>query len=800
MDILQPICTGCHPAFATNGQVDWVAFGTTAWSITSTVLQRFSAAEIQPATYGAALALGARFRLGPNGQRRVDTAIRKLRASSSFQRLLWFGFGQKSFLYLLADNQVGLNCLALCACLADTHSTEVTGYILSELWEVCEFPPEYRPSHEQFVHLIKVCEGVCAGTTFGETVERMTGSQRLEARASRNENLASLNWERCADPRDIALVLKALFNVSMGRFQSIKVAEALECVFIGGIAEWLFDLRVASMGHDGSCPIQDPQVLLQSSLGLPLAESKSITRLESTSYYLNSTDDFWSQLHSSSSSSSFLILRVPSETCLTRSFGIYFDNLCALSFTLGEFIGPAARIYAGLALGEPDVGVFDDCREDFVDFLGHCHCHGSGFVQATLVVFPELQRIPDLGRVMHLAEARPFSESVVALANSFVALSKQCNCRRCCPSSLPSYPAKTCIPAIASMILRVTRLLGTTQQDYTLLPTISGLRLLQERLPPTGTSMSQKDLESVLGLDHSPCDNVLVDPIVLFSGTSPFHQSRLRTKESESTDGSIATAISWGGICAYMESLRRPAELLSNYRIVHVTSGQIQKERRKFNAVYDRPIAQDNSNPGLHFFDFNKRANLGMSGDDIPDLQAIVTERGQEIYFAYAIPASSSKLNAPSLLWLLPGLVSHTAIRRLSIVPCSRGENCANRVDVECQPTPTDLFIPDETLSTDSVTCCVTERPQTSLEQLVRLQLHLFGQHGDKTLIIRRNECLPCCIKVMLKDSDKLRRERQLRYERWEDTRVVFDVMNTEGPAYRASMRISGYKMPPSSE
>ena len=75
------------------------------------------------------------------------------------------------------------------------------------------------------------------------------------------------------------------------------------------------------------------------------------------------------------------------------------------------------------------------------------------------------------------------------------------------------------------MILRVTRLLGTTQQDSTLLPTISGLRLFQERLPPMGTSMSQKDLESVLSLDHSPRDSprdvVLVDPIVLFSGTFP---------------------------------------------------------------------------------------------------------------------------------------------------------------------------------------------------------------------------------------------------------------------------------------
>ena len=708
--------------------------------------------------------------------------MRQLRASFSFQKLLWFGFGQKSFLYLLADNQVGLNCLALCACLADTHSAEVAGYILSQLWRACEFPPEYEPSHEQFVNLIRVCDGAFAGTTFGETVERMTGSRRLEVRATREENYQSQNWERCADPRAIALVLEALFNLSMGRFQSIKVSGALECAFIGGIAEWLFDLRVASVGYDGSCPIQDPQVLLQFSLDPPDAGSKSLTRIESASYYLNNTDDFWSQLYNPSSSSSLLILRVPWETCLTRSFGIFFDKLCAISFTFGEFLGSAARIYAGLALGEPDVGTFDDCRENFIDFLDQCH--GSGFIQAALAIFPELQRMPDLGRVMHLAEARPFSESVVALSNCFAAMSKHCECRRCCPSSLPSYLTKTCIPAIASMILKVTRLLGTTQQDSSLLPTISGLRFFQERLPPMGTSMSQKDLESILSLDHSSRDMVLADPIILFSGTSPFLESRLHTRERATEDVSDVTAIAWGGICAYKESLRRPAEHLSNYRIVHVTSGQIQKGRRKFNAVYDRPIPQDSSNPSLHFFDFNKKANLGMGGSDVPDLQAVVTERGQDIYFAYALPACSTKPHAPPLLWLLPGLASHTAIRRISVVPCSRGESCPSRPDLECHATPTDLFVPDETLSTEVVSCHVSERTQTSLEQLIRLQLQLTSEHQHQTLYIRRNECLPCCVKVMLRDSDKLRREVQRTYQHWEDTRVVFHVMNTEGSTH----------------
>ena len=47
-----------------------------------------------------------------------------------------------------------------------------------------------------------------------------------------------------------------------------------------------------------------------------------------------------------------------------------------------------------------------------------------------------------------------------------------------------------------------------------------------------------------------------------------------------------------------------------------------------------------------------------------------------------------------------------------------------------------------------------------------------------------------CCIKLMLKDGDKLRREGQLRYQSGENTIVVLDDMND------GSMNFFGYKMP----
>lgn len=54
---------GGNPLFAQQGQVDWVAFGNTVWSASAGVLQRFAAANVQPVTYGAGLALASQFQL-----------------------------------------------------------------------------------------------------------------------------------------------------------------------------------------------------------------------------------------------------------------------------------------------------------------------------------------------------------------------------------------------------------------------------------------------------------------------------------------------------------------------------------------------------------------------------------------------------------------------------------------------------------------------------------------------------------------------------------------------------------------
>ena len=49
---------------------------------------------------------------------------------------------------------------------------------LSALWGTLQFPENYKPSHSQFLALVKAYSGVLAGTTFSQTAKMMLGDRR----------------------------------------------------------------------------------------------------------------------------------------------------------------------------------------------------------------------------------------------------------------------------------------------------------------------------------------------------------------------------------------------------------------------------------------------------------------------------------------------------------------------------------------------------------------------------------------------------------------------------------------------
>ncbi|KAH0556618.1 hypothetical protein GP486_005550, partial [Trichoglossum hirsutum] len=198
-----------NPPFAQQGQVDWVAFGNTVYSASLSVMQRLAGAGVQPITQGGGLALGTRFKLGDVGRRRMDGALQNLRGVSGFDDIIYYGFGLQSLVNTFAETQAGVNCIALCSCLADMHSEAIAARILSALWRAEAFPEEFEPSHSQFLRLIKTCSGVVLGTTFGYTADVILGDL---GQYHRGENFKG--HVSAAAVRDIAKALQGLFKLS----------------------------------------------------------------------------------------------------------------------------------------------------------------------------------------------------------------------------------------------------------------------------------------------------------------------------------------------------------------------------------------------------------------------------------------------------------------------------------------------------------------------------------------------------------------------------------------------------------
>ena len=130
---------------------------------------------------------------------------------------------------------------------------------------------------------------------------------------------------------------------------------------------------------------------------------------------------------------------------------------------------------------------------------------------------------------------------------------------------------------------------------------------------------------------------LLTDPVILFADTEPVHHGHLC--EAGGSGPTDLTAISLGGICSYIDCLRQPSDLLEYLRIVHVLPGHIRRNKRKFNAMYDLPLPSKSSNPALFNHEYNRKSTYPALVASEAELQAVVTERSQEICFTYGLVA-----------------------------------------------------------------------------------------------------------------------------------------------------------------
>jgi hypothetical protein len=756
--------------FPQQGQVDWVSFGNTVYQASLATMQRLAAAGVQPITHGAGLALATQFKLGNLGRRRISDAIAQLQSVPAFGQIIYFGFGVRNFVHLLAETQVGLNCIALCASLAEMHTENMAASVVAELWQLAEFPQEYQPSLSQFRLLVKACSGVLTRSSFPQTADVMMGDMRQYWR-SKEFNI------HASPAADIARALDGLFRISRGTVESITVTGGAECAFIAAVAQWLFNFTTHVEDGDGNVIFTSGNNGVRAQVEVRYAgHNESTIQLTSTTYSLG-TQDF-STLHHPSDNELCLTYRIPWDVALSRVFGPTFASLIKIPVHLGDFLGSAARILAALAKGEPDVAYFE--RDRFVDFAEVSY--GQGFLDSAVDIFPELGRVPNLPQVMSNARHQTFNDALKCLEKTLESLQHLCKCPICdWNTEAVSKPGSdhSCLVSMALTIQRLIETLACVIQDFPMLPTVRGLEevyterrndWMQCRLPskdPTLLSRSRDIIQvgKVLVMESGNFPAFRVNRMVLNAARIFISNGRLRDLFSTRTESDNCTALSRSGVCVYLEALRSPSAQPERLRRVHVLPGHIQRDSQRYDDVWDPSSLSLKKQSNLEDAQFQAVGEMPQTQVWEPhnpqlSLKALVTEISfsPKVQFYYQVSTSSGARS------LSPGNLTEIVLIGSGMVICD-AHTCKNELVFPCNLATQGWHVSNEvsaTLQTQSATACCL---WSGLDELSRCVVISHNNRRESAItqylghennfFIKRHECWSCCTEVVLRESGK---------------------------------------------
>ena len=733
-------------SFVQNGQVDWVAFANSIWSTSSAVLQRFASAGVQPITFGAGLALASVFDLDRIGKQRMHSALETNQGMWGFGKVLYFGFGTRSFLNVMADVQSGVNCIALCSALSEVHDEHAAAWILDELWKTYGFPQQFLPSHSQMTALVKACSGVLTKTGFSPTTDRMLG-HTLDPKHP---------LPFISNPEDIANAMSGLFKISKGIIARITVTGGMECAFVAAFAHWLLNLKVYVDDDAGRVIHQDAhfeeaQVVVTYRRQADL----SLVQVSSTTYVLR--EDLELIARSPTIEHSILTIRTPWDGCLTRVFGTAFNALTKASTNLGNFFGSTARVYQALALGESDIGQFS--RKTYINFVESSY--GIGFIHSVVSIFPELKRASGLFDEMQVALNVPLQEALRTIERTILNLEQLCSCSRC--TSSDTGRSVTCIVVLAFSIREMVSTISCVTRDDNILPTVRGIRLVYGRHESDWPLSLERPLlaislglgmNGVYGPAHDEIRNfdLLSHPIEIFSGYSD-HTRYLVENNPQGREWCTATVNH--GLCYYLNCLQSLSSHAENARMVHIVSGHIQMGDKQFNSVYDYG---DNSVPNLS----------PMQMDILGDSASAMIQQRRHIDIKLEMLGLEKAIDHELIVFyramvsdepaikLQPGRISHEVLKGTGMLTCERSQ-CTSRLVLPCAFVRQGWQLVDEKAaktwigSSTGPACLIW--PQ--LEDLARCMALQTQLNSTTKIVLRRGECTSCCTVSLLRDWSK---------------------------------------------
>jgi len=236
--------------FAQTGQLDWVALSRMPVTYTLEVAARFCRAGVETVTILMGSAICSSFAFPPEGQAELMGSLSHSKGSSSYSKILWFGFGLKHIVHDLSTTEEGAACVAICTALATIYTPFQAAQVLRELSLLKGAPRQLHLTIHQWAALIQVCAGSLTRSKFPIYFDTFTRLLSPRNRATRSP----------ANAQEIARALAILAKLSRKSLLSSTFVGGVECAWLAAVAECLLRLNIEIQDEQGQCIYQSSQI------------------------------------------------------------------------------------------------------------------------------------------------------------------------------------------------------------------------------------------------------------------------------------------------------------------------------------------------------------------------------------------------------------------------------------------------------------------------------------------------------------------------------------------------------------
>lgn len=788
--------SGLSIPFQQQGTVDWVKLGKTGVTASVSILSRLSGANVDPFTISVAQALAGQFKLSRTGVARMNECLQSLEAFVSLDGAMWFGFGHKHIVRLLAGTAQGVSTLALCSSLSEVLMTERVAAILDELAATYGAPAELRPSLLQWAALVSNCSGVVSRTNFGLVAEHFISLDGMHILPPERRNrgfeilqgkpaLPLPHMRDVGQSEDVAFALHEIGKVSLGSLISLELRGGSICGLLGAFAYWFLGLEIEirkgmSVVHRSVSEGNTVQILVTYGAGDEDHSPHSL-QVASRSYRIcNIASILHTRSEDTMNDDLIMSGRIQWDQAIRDTFGSSGQNLLESGYHFCQILGSGARLLMAAARCEIDnLGKNSSYRNHFrlPDFgptiIYNERSHGQGLINFMVLRLPELVTL-DKTSIDKFLES-PLARSHQEYKEAWRRLQMLCCCTYCRDETSDGafQNDSFCLPLLAITIFCIACNLSMVVVHEGLFPSRAGLEYLYQKMCDLSRQKRGPPVAVTVG-DRSTMLDVYTTAECIFTGR-PAQVNK---------SNSLPAAYSANGMTFYLDILREFSDRPETAAMLHVVPGTIAlASGRTYHMVgnsvrkYEIEEPVTNYQPLLSLPPPTPLLKQNGDGGLAVNLVVVETIRGAHVHFLFTTTRGNNNRDKQFLCSIGPTELLRNIASASYSVSCHRDR----RLCIELEQPFTSIYTAEGEGKVDTKTdfdagrlvvirrfvqgaadpiarcialCQLTSSVSTGYE--IALELRSDSQNNETILrhenvIVKAyDECWSCCIKTAL--------------------------------------------------